>query len=98
MFWVIKKQNCRILNFVYNSILPESIRWLLSKGREDEAKEIIKEVAGTNKVSITEDMLEDLRSPSEKQKEAVDDRKYTFVDLFRPFRMLILSLNVWFNW
>lgn len=98
MFWVIIKQNCRILNFVYNSILPESIRWLLSKGREEEAKEIIKKVAETNKVSITEDMLEDLRSPSEKQKEAVDDRKYTFVDLFRPFRMLILSLNVWFNW
>lgn len=87
-----------VLFAAYLCILPESIRWLLSKGREEEAKEIIKKVAETNKVSITEDMLEDLRSPSEKQKEAVDDRKYTFVDLFRPFRMLILSLNVWFNW
>lgn len=97
MFWVITK-NWQNLNFVYTSILPESIRWLLSKGREEEAKEIIKKVAETNKVSITEDMLEGLRSPSEKQKEAADDRKYTFVDLFRPFRMLMLSLNVWFNW
>ncbi|XP_061176496.1 organic cation transporter protein-like [Saccostrea echinata] len=87
-----------VLFSVYLCVLPESIRWLLSKGREEQAKEIIKKVAKTNKVTITESMLEGLGVSKENPKEVIDDRKYTFVDLFRPFKMLTLSLNVWFNW
>ncbi|XP_062586265.1 organic cation transporter protein-like [Saccostrea cucullata] len=87
-----------VLFSVYLCVLPESIRWLLSKGREEQAKEIIKKVAKTNKVAITESMLEGLGVSKENPKDILDDRKYTFVDLFRPFKMLTLSLNVWFNW
>ncbi|XP_048771116.2 organic cation transporter protein-like [Ostrea edulis] len=88
-----------VLFAAYLCILPESIRWLLSKGRDEEAKKVILKVADSNNVIITESMLEGIGQSNEKQKEAaIDDRKYTFLDLFRPYQMLILSLNVWFNW
>jgi hypothetical protein len=46
------------------SVLPESPRWLLSKNRQDEALEIIKNVAKTNKKELN---LETWNSLVEKQ-------------------------------
>jgi DNA helicase TIP49 (TBP-interacting protein) len=84
--------------FYYNSrLLPESIRWLLSKNKQEEARGIIKKVAKMNKVVLTEETLENMTKPEEKTDIIKAEKKYTALDLCRP-KMLLLSLNVWFNW
>ena len=83
--------------FPLTRFLPESIRWLLSKDRVEQAREIIRKVADTNKVVISEEMLEDLTKAEEKTDTDNSSKKYTIIDLCRP-AMLLLSLNVWFNW
>ncbi|OWF50930.1 organic cation transporter protein-like isoform X1 [Mizuhopecten yessoensis] len=77
--------------------LPESVRWLLSKNKIEEARVIMKKVAKTNKVVLTDNMMENLTDKKD-QPEVPEDRKYTFLDLLRPFPMFLLSINVWFNW
>lgn len=84
--------------FYYNSrLLPESIRWLLSKNKQEEARGIIRKVAKMNKVVLTEETLENMTKPEEKTDIIKAEKKYTALDLCGP-KMLLLSLNVWFNW
>ncbi|XP_071133728.1 organic cation transporter protein-like [Mytilus edulis] len=84
-----------ILFLPYYWLLPESIRWLLSKNQKEKAQEIIRKVAKINKVEIKEEMLEEMTS--EQNNTIQTDKKHTILDLCRP-KMLLLSLNVWFNW
>ncbi|OWF50932.1 Organic cation transporter protein [Mizuhopecten yessoensis] len=86
-----------VLFAAYWCILPESVRWLLSKSRMKEANSIIKHVARINSMEVTDAMLENITDQKD-HLEVSDGRKYTFVDLFRPLPMLFLSINVWFNW
>ncbi|KAJ2950643.1 hypothetical protein O0L34_g8899 [Tuta absoluta] len=54
----------------YYWVLSESVRWLLSKKKHDEAKGILKKVALVNKKTISEDSLKALtRAPAENMKE-----------------------------
>ena len=42
-----------------NRGLSESVRWLLSKGRVDEAEEVIRKVSGWNKKALPEKIFEE---------------------------------------
>lgn len=86
-----------VLFIPYIWLLPESVRWLLSKNKTDQAKSIIRAVAKTNKVNVCEETLEELAKSEEKSKSDNAPKKYTIIDLCRP-SILLLSLNVWFNW
>ncbi|XP_033741094.1 organic cation transporter protein-like [Pecten maximus] len=86
-----------VLFSVYLCVLPESVRWLLSKNKIEEARTIIRNVAKVNNVEVSDSMLEDINDRKE-QAEVTDGRKHTFIDLFRPLAMLAISVNVWFNW
>lgn len=50
-----------LLIFSYLWILNESVRWLLSKGRQNDAVKILQKAAKMNKVNLTEEFLYPLR-------------------------------------
>lgn len=48
---------------IYVWVIPESMRWLLSKGKTEEAKKIIVKAAKINKVTLSDSTLESLLEP-----------------------------------
>ncbi|XP_013411583.1 organic cation transporter protein-like [Lingula anatina] len=69
--------------------LPESARWLLSRGKHKEAKAIIAKVAAVNKVTIEEDTLERLFKEENEEKTT---RTHSPLDLFRTWKRARLAL------
>ncbi|KAG6440877.1 organic cation transporter protein [Manduca sexta] len=58
----------QILVVCYFWILSESVRWLLSKGRYEEAEDILKKVAKRNNKELSEKSLQALRATAEAEK------------------------------
>lgn len=58
----------QLLVVSYFWILSESVRWLMSKGRYEEAEVVLKKVAEKNKKVLSEKSLEALRSSAEAEK------------------------------
>ena len=73
-------------------ILPESPRWLLSKGRVEEAKKIMKNAAKWNKKEVD---LSGLKESTEST-EIKDD--LGFKDLFTNKDILIITVVMTLNW
>lgn len=48
--------------FFSNRIMPESVRWLVSQNRTEEAIEILKQVAKTNKKELPDERLDFIRN------------------------------------
>lgn len=83
-----------LLFFAYWWFLPESIRWLLSHNKAEEAQRILSKAAESNGKQLDNDLLKQLQDdPTMK-----GSRQYTFLDCIRTWKMARLSLNVWFNW
>lgn len=89
-----------ISNYLINvirfySFLPESIRWLVIKGRNEEAKQMVQRIATFNKRPLPEKEFNKAIESREKL-ETNDQKSYTIVDLLRyPVlrkRSLILGL------
>uniref|UniRef100_A0A8C3P0F1 Major facilitator superfamily (MFS) profile domain-containing protein n=1 Tax=Cyanoderma ruficeps TaxID=181631 RepID=A0A8C3P0F1_9PASS len=78
--------------FFYIWVLPESPRWLVTKGRIEEAKKVLQKAAATNKRSLPPELLEQLKPETEV-------KSGSFLDLFRKKHLrkvtLIMSC-VWF--
>ncbi|KFV66338.1 Solute carrier family 22 member 13, partial [Dryobates pubescens] len=78
--------------FFYIWVLPESARWLVTKGRIEEAKKVLQKAASFNKRTIPPELLEQLKA--EKQSDSGG-----ILDLFRNKQLrkvtLIMSLT-WF--
>lgn len=58
----------QLITFSYFWILPESIRWYLSKGRYEESETLLKEVARINGRELSSNSLELLRVSAEEDK------------------------------
>lgn len=76
--------------------IPESVRWLLSQNRKQEAIEIIQKAAKENKVTVPQDVLDNLIEPQEKRPD--DESKPSLFDLFRYPNLRKKSLLIFFNW
>lgn len=73
--------------------LPESVRWLLARGRKEEANAILRDVAKENKVELSEEILESLSDEPSASKETA-----SVLDLLRYRRLCLRTLNIFFCW
>lgn len=85
-----------ILFMCYWWFIPESGRWLLTKGRYDEARELVKKQAEENKIEMSDELIESLlRTDNNSLK---DDKKATLFDLFRSPNLRKKALLIFFDW
>ena len=75
----------------YFSLIPESARWLLQRGRTEEVTKILQKVAKVNGVTLPE---------KTKRLETVDGEKKgrSIWHVFTSSTLLIRSLIIFFNW
>ncbi|KAF9803198.1 hypothetical protein SFRURICE_018349 [Spodoptera frugiperda] len=65
----------QLFTIAYFWIVPESVRWYMSKGRYEESEALLKEVARVNKKQLSEKSLQALRDSAELDKQREADRK-----------------------
>ena len=79
-------------------LIPESPRWLLAKGRIEEAKNILTKGAKINKKSLPDELFKPSVDSSASNNDEIDMKKPTLLDLFRPNIILKRTLNMGFQW
>ncbi|XP_077866540.1 organic cation transporter protein-like [Saccoglossus kowalevskii] len=77
-------------------IIPESPRWLISKGRIEEAKKIIQLSARVNNITIPKNALDGLRE--QKKYETNDQTKHRAIDLLKFPNMRKKTLILFYFW
>ncbi|XP_055954392.1 organic cation transporter protein [Patella vulgata] len=88
-----------VLFATYWWFLPESVRWLLSHNRYDEAHKYLQEAAATNGTTLSPSIMKSLQDDNNNDGKTIQNgRKYYFLDLVRTWPMAKISLNIWFNW
>ncbi|XP_033166391.1 organic cation transporter protein [Drosophila mauritiana] len=91
-----------LLFLCYYWIIPESARWLLMKGRKDEAFVIIGKAAKENKVEVPNEIYEQLVDEvAEKKKQdemAASQPAATVFDLLRYPNLRRKTLLIFFDW
>ena len=85
---MIVKDLMYCLSLWLRSFVPESVRWLLKKGRQTEAREILSKVARLNGKEM----------PREKLFLPKEERLGDFRDLFCSVNMAHITLVVWLMW
>lgn len=79
--------------------IPESVRWLLSKNKLEEAKTIIHQVARTNKVTISDQQLDELlRKGEDVDKKDKPQVTASVLDLFKHSSLRKRSIIIFFDW
>ncbi|XP_017084198.1 organic cation transporter protein [Drosophila eugracilis] len=91
-----------LLFICYYWIIPESARWLLMKGRQEEAFVIIKKAAKENRVEIPSEIYEQLvEEVAEKKKldeQTASQPAATVFDLLRYPNLRRKTLLIFFDW
>ncbi|CAG9763144.1 unnamed protein product [Ceutorhynchus assimilis] len=87
-----------ILFIFYWWLIPESVRWLLSKNKTVEAKQVIQRCAKINRVTITEAKLDELLKKGEETKKEESQMTASVVDLFKHSNLRKRSLIIFFDW
>lgn len=80
---------------IYLWLVPESIRWQLSKGRIEDAKATLRKVAKVNGKTLSEDTLEKLALISYEEPKKVDG---PFVQVFKSRTILLRLINCCICW
>ncbi|XP_038058409.1 organic cation transporter protein-like [Patiria miniata] len=87
-----------LLCFLMLIILPESPRWLISKGRFKEAKKIITKIAKVNGTKVPDNLLGTLESLREEDEKSSPVRRTTILDLFRTPNIRKKTLIMFYAW
>ncbi|XP_061177668.1 organic cation transporter protein-like [Saccostrea echinata] len=90
-FWIELSLSIPTVVFIsFWCILPESPRWLLSKGRIDEAEEVLRKAAKVNNVTLPEKLFDDdvMKKPE----------TAALWNLFTSRVLLFRTLIIFFNW
>lgn len=82
---------------VLNRFIPESARWLLTKGRHQEAKDLLQRASLENGVEMPGDALDTLLN-NNSEDSTPDSRKPSLFDLFRYPNLRRKSILLFFNW
>lgn len=78
--------------------IPESARWLITNNRIPEAKKLIQIAAKENKVTISDERLDELLMPKTEEKVDPNAKKATVLDIFRYPNLRKRSFIVLFDW
>lgn len=81
----------------YYWFIPESSRWLISKGRKAEAIKYIEAVAKENKANIPQDVLDSIND-EQKEVKNIDEKQPSLIDLFRYPNLRRKTLLIFFDW
>jgi len=83
-----------VVFFSFYFFIPESPRWMLTKGREEEAREIVGKICRTNGRPYKPTMkLVDTKVVKDEEAERV-----TILDLFKTPNLRWRTLNFYYNW
>ncbi|XP_048806559.1 solute carrier family 22 member 13-like [Lagopus muta] len=77
--------------FFYYWVLPESARWLVTKGKIEEAKKYLKKAASINKRTIPPEMLDQLKGETQTKSGSI-------LDLLRNKQLLKVTLIIMCAW
>ncbi|XP_015189080.1 PREDICTED: organic cation transporter protein [Polistes dominula] len=86
-----------IVFLFYWWFIPESARWLLMKGRAEEAKDILQCASKENGMEIPREALDTLLS-NNNEDSMPDSKKASLFDLFRYPNLRRKSILLFFNW
>lgn len=81
-----------MLLFFYFWVVPESVRWYLSKGRFEEAKQVLRRMAQVNGKTITENMLDKLVVVNQ------SECKDSITEVFKSRILVMRLINCIFCW
>ncbi|XP_045449924.1 organic cation transporter protein-like [Melitaea cinxia] len=84
----------QLLVVAYFWILSESVRWLMSRGRYEEAESVLKKVAKMNKKELSEKSLQALRETAEAEKKAEKPKEPWLVVLVLRSKIILLRCCV----
>ncbi|KAL1505919.1 hypothetical protein ABEB36_005367 [Hypothenemus hampei] len=89
-----------ILLIFYYWVMPESPRWLLASGKQEEAIKVLERAAACSKLptkNIRNDVVEYLNG-KELLNQKIEKQKGNFIDLVRTPIMRIYTIAICFNW
>lgn len=80
-------------------IVPESLRWLMVKGRYTEARRHVKRLTRANKLPFPRNSFETIKNEVETHlKEKQTDKQHAFMDLLRTPVIRKRSLILFYLW
>lgn len=94
---VVYPPSLLFISYIY--FLPESIRWLLSKNRKEEAVEIIMKAAKMNNVTLSEETMNQLKAekvkPNNEKKDDTEEEGLWTQVMRSPIIMTRLAICSW---